>query len=196
MSSGKTNPVFESRVKEIRTTVSSGKQEGRRCKDVPWLKVQLSPVKAIHAHCRLCVGNPRDLKKCGGTHYLNGGCDAKGVCWLYPYRLGTGRPSVKIIRKWCLWCQGESREYVRECDNPSCPLYDFRMGTNPHRAEASPKSPQNDVVSGCFEGQNPRSQSDASKNTRSKKPRRKKRVSRSARPRAVSSKARKGAGAA
>lgn len=40
---------------------------------------------------------------------------------------------VKAIRKNCLDCSGGSIKEVRECIVKSCPLYDFRLGTNPRR---------------------------------------------------------------
>lgn len=38
---------------------------------------------------------------------------------------------VIAIRKYCLWCMGGSRKFVRECDTSDCPLHPFRMGKNP-----------------------------------------------------------------
>lgn len=57
-------------------------------------------------------------------------------CPLWPYRMGKGRPSVKLIRKHCiLLCANNSYQFVRECDNEKCPLWPFRMGTNPNISE-------------------------------------------------------------
>lgn len=44
---------------------------------------------------------------------------------------------VQAIRKKCLDCSGFSRKEVRECVLIDCPLYPFRMGTNPN---CKPKS--------------------------------------------------------
>jgi hypothetical protein len=100
----------------------------------PASKVSVNtPVQAIHKFCTRCVGdNPFIVKDCGGNKCLNGGCDKNGVCWFYKYRLGKGRPSVKTIRKLCLWCQGGSSKFVEECPEGDCPLYSYRMGRNPN----------------------------------------------------------------
>lgn len=60
--------------------------------------------------------------------------DENGICFFHPYRLGRGRPSVKTIRRSCLECMGENREFVRECWDPDCPVWPYRMGRNPRRA--------------------------------------------------------------
>ncbi len=93
----------------------------------------MTPLEAIRKFCVDCVGSAYDVKECGGDHCLNGGCDADGVCWFFPYRLGGGRPSVKLIRQVCLWCMGDSQDFVRECWTPECAIHPYRMGTNPAR---------------------------------------------------------------
>lgn len=45
---------------------------------------------------------------------------------------GTLSP-LKAIRAKCIDCCGGSRSYVASCGIPTCPLYDFRNGKNPHR---------------------------------------------------------------
>ena len=40
---------------------------------------------------------------------------------------------IQAIRKNCLDCSGGSVKDVRECIIKECPLYDFRLGTNPRR---------------------------------------------------------------
>lgn len=100
----------------------------------------MSPLEAIRTHCVECVGgNPLDVKDCGGDTCQNGGCDKDGVCWFFPYRLGKGRPSVKLIRRMCLWCMGDSVDFVRDCWTPDCPLHPYRMGTNPNFSEETRK---------------------------------------------------------
>jgi hypothetical protein len=100
-----------------------------------------TPAQAIHRFCTACVGSPFEVRDCRGDHCLNGGCDPRGICLFFPYRLGKGRPSVKLIRKYCLYCQGGSREFVRECIEgvdhhgmTACSLFPFRMGVNPARS--------------------------------------------------------------
>ena len=41
---------------------------------------------------------------------------------------------LKAIRAHCLECCSDSPKEVRECHLTGCPLWDFRLGTNPHRA--------------------------------------------------------------
>ena len=59
--------------------------------------------------------------------------DENGQCWLYLYRMGRGRPSIKTIRKHCLECMGGSYKLVSQCGERDCPLHEFRFGTNPNR---------------------------------------------------------------
>lgn len=40
---------------------------------------------------------------------------------------------IQAIRKNCLQCSGGSVKDVRECVIKDCPLFDFRLGTNPRR---------------------------------------------------------------
>jgi len=90
--------------------------------------VDLTPKLAVFYLCRECVGWEEKLEKCGGDKMLDG-----TVCAFWPYRLGQGRPSVKLIRAYCLECMGKSREAVARCASEFCPLYPYRFGTNPER---------------------------------------------------------------
>lgn len=48
--------------------------------------------------------------------------------------IGHGkRPLLKIIRDKCLDCCCQLRSEVRNCIIPQCPLWPYRMGTNPFR---------------------------------------------------------------
>jgi|GEM_PF-2422211 len=40
---------------------------------------------------------------------------------------------LKAIRAFCLECQGHSRGGVRNCGDPLCPLWPYRLGTDPGR---------------------------------------------------------------
>src|SRR5208337_1607502 len=103
----------------------------------------MTPVEAIHKFCVACVGSPFEVKDCGGNKCLNGGCTSSGECWFYKFRLGNGRPSVKLIHKYCRYCMGsgpDSRKLVEAChaDEPfkavtPCALHPYRMGRNPKR---------------------------------------------------------------
>lgn len=103
----------------------------------------MTPGEAIHAFCAKCVGGSvYDIKNCGGDNCPGkGGVNPDGSCWLYRYRMGKGRPSVKMIRKYCLFCQGGSEKLVRECiEGPDvwgpgidpCVFHPYRMGKNPN----------------------------------------------------------------
>ena len=39
---------------------------------------------------------------------------------------------LKAIKCFCIECMGGQVTYVKECTSKTCPLYDFRMGKNPH----------------------------------------------------------------
>jgi len=58
----------------------------------------------------------------------------EGACYFFLYRMGRGRPSVKLIRRFCLECMGGSQLLVRNCSTGECPVWPFRMGKNPNRA--------------------------------------------------------------
>jgi hypothetical protein len=87
-----------------------------------------TPGNAIRKKCLDCAGSASAVRDCQGDKL----CD--GPCPFFPYREGKGRPSVKLIRKYCLWCTGGSPKLVKECRSLTCPLYDYRMATNPKRA--------------------------------------------------------------
>ena len=88
---------------------------------------RLTPGETIRAYCLHCVGgSAQDVKVCDAT-------DPKyHVCPFHPFRLGKGRPSVKIIRKFCLQCMGDYADFVRDCETKDCFCYPYRMGRNPY----------------------------------------------------------------
>jgi hypothetical protein len=86
----------------------------------------LTPGQAIHKICIDCVGNPFAVKDCQGDKQLD------GPCLLFAYRLEKGRPSVKLIRKYCLYCMGDNGKLIRECHSRACPFPCYRMGKNPN----------------------------------------------------------------
>ena len=55
----------------------------------------MTPLRAIRQVCVACVGSPYEVKDCGGDACLGVQGDEKGVCYLFPFRLAKGRPSVK-----------------------------------------------------------------------------------------------------
>jgi len=91
-----------------------------------------TPLEALRAYCVHCNGGSfAEVKK----------CDAKKTCQFWNYRLGRGRPSVKLFRKFCIDCMGGggrvSSELVRTCIVEDCFCFPYRFGTNPYRAEMS-----------------------------------------------------------
>jgi hypothetical protein len=104
---------------------------------IPNMEKHPSTRQAIRTWCIGCVGSAAQVRACGGDHILNGGSDERGRCLFYPFRMGRGRPSVKLIRRHCLWCQGGQAPLVRECHERECPLWPYRMGRNPNYAALS-----------------------------------------------------------
>lgn len=45
----------------------------------------------------------------------------------------TRRPLLKVVREFCIDCQGGSRAQVRKCTSVGCALWPYRMGSNPFR---------------------------------------------------------------
>ncbi len=88
---------------------------------------RLTPRRAIRAHCIDCVGSVRALQHCGGDRLYD------GPCALMPYRLGRGRPSARLIRKFCIECMGGHTNLVRDCPSRTFPFLPYRMGKNPAR---------------------------------------------------------------
>jgi hypothetical protein len=101
---------------------------------------RMTPGKAIRSMCVACVGSAHEVRDCGGGKCLNGQSDENGACYFYPYRMGAGRPSVKLIRKFCLECMDGSRKLVARCGS-DCPLNPYRFGKNPKRAGVGNKNP-------------------------------------------------------
>ena len=91
---------------------------------------KMTPGSAIRSFCVSCCGGASgEVKYCDG----DGREPAFDACTFHRYRLGRGRPSVKIIRKLCLQCMGGAPSYVRECETTDCPCYPYRMAKNPAR---------------------------------------------------------------
>lgn len=120
---------------------------------VPLEKRTVTPGRAIRLYCIRC---------CGGQASAVVGCDGdesarkKGFspCGFHTHRLGRGRPSVRLIRKFCLSCQGGKSDFVRDCLTTTCSLYPFRMGKNPNRTRTGVRQCQENIetehVKGIF----------------------------------------------
>jgi hypothetical protein len=89
------------------------------------IEQKLTPRRAIRKHCIDCVGGASEVRDCQGDKLFD------GPCLFYRYRMGRGRPSVRLIRKHCLWCMGGSWKLVKECPSKTCPFLAYRLGKNP-----------------------------------------------------------------
>ena len=89
---------------------------------------KLPPGQAVRAYCTECLGltrwNREAIEDCQGDQ---ASC---GPCPFYDYRLGK-RISLKVFRRYCLYCTCGDRIYVDECPTSSCPCYPYRHGKNP-----------------------------------------------------------------
>lgn len=84
-----------------------------------------TPLKSIRKKCLSCQENSAKVRRC---EFEN--------CMFFPFRTGVGRPKLKDIRKYCLWCCCESIQEVRLCPSDGkqsslCPLHPYRFGKNP-----------------------------------------------------------------
>ena len=107
-----------------------------------------TPRKSIRQFCLTCADTPGEVRTCQGDRMISGPCP------LYPYRMPQlkGRPSVRTIKKHCRYCQNigfsAPAQVIEDCADKSCPLYLFRMGSNPNYPKKVGLS------GGCF-SQNP-----------------------------------------
>lgn len=89
-----------------------------------------TPLDSIRAYCVECNGgNDAEVRRCDG----DGKTPGFPACLFHRFRMGKGRPSVKIIRKFCLDCMGDNRSLVSTCETTDCLCHPFRMGKNPAR---------------------------------------------------------------
>jgi hypothetical protein len=114
----------------------------------------MTPLGAIRKVCVACVGSVHEVKDCGGDNCLGAQGDENGVCYFFSFRLGRGRPSVKLIRKFCLECMGGSIWLVTDCESVDCPLRQYRFGKNPKRAGLAHKGSFKPAVSRDLLSQN------------------------------------------
>jgi len=87
---------------------------------------QLTPRQAIREHCIDCAGSASNVRDCQGDELYD------RSCIFFSYRMGKGRPSVRLIRKFCLFCMGGSWKMVKACSSQSCQFSHYRMGKNPN----------------------------------------------------------------
>lgn len=120
-----------------------------------------SPRETIRAYCSYCNGGKaKEVETCNGDSRDS----AFYACPFHPYRKGKGRLSVKIIRKFCLQCMGDSRNLVNECETMDCLCHPYRMGKNPARigkghfaVQTRKVKTEKHLLNGGFDMQNRRS---------------------------------------
>jgi hypothetical protein len=96
------------------------------------IKAHRSPQQTIQTYCHFCVQSRSDADVENCTGYI---VYATGKpCPFYEYRMGHKRPSVKVMRRFCLQCMIGSATLVRECETKDCLIHPYRMGKNPARA--------------------------------------------------------------
>ena len=83
---------------------------------------KLTPLRSIRKRCIDCQETRTDVRNCEFDD-----------CALYPLRIGKGRPKLKDIRAYCLWCCLNNVLEVKLCPTKSCPLWIYRLGKNPAR---------------------------------------------------------------
>ena len=100
------------------------------------------PWEAIRARCLECVGSPEDVKLCAcdptkPNPLHKDGTPFDNQCHIWPYRFGvpsrtegTRESEEQAIRKYCLWCCGNSSNEVRLCPSTKCHLWGYRLGQN------------------------------------------------------------------
>jgi hypothetical protein len=88
-----------------------------------------TPSETIMSYRRYCVQSRSDLEVDNCTGHI---VYATGKpCPFYEFRMGGKRCSVKIMRQFCLECEGNSKAAVKECPTDDCLLHPFRLGKNP-----------------------------------------------------------------
>lgn len=87
-----------------------------------------TPFQTIHAQCHYFVQSRLDseVENCTGHFVFATG----KPCPFYECRMGNKKPSVKIMRKYCLDCMGKSKQGVNECPTSDCLIHPFRFGKN------------------------------------------------------------------
>jgi hypothetical protein len=94
---------------------------------------KLTPGRVIRTLCVDCVGGAADVKDCRGDTQVG------GPCLFFPFRMGKGRPKLRVIRQNCLACMGGSVDLVRKCASATCKAVPYRGG---HRPKDPIKAPE------------------------------------------------------
>jgi len=97
----------------------------------------MTPKQAADQFCRECTGSRFLVKDCGGDKVLitEG---TYGECLLHKTRMNRTRFLVGTLRRMCAQCMGQgwnisrARVKIQACTSVRCPLFQFRLGTNPN----------------------------------------------------------------
>jgi hypothetical protein len=100
----------------------TGEKQQIEIRGRPSIRERLTPRQAVREHCIDCVGGASAVRDCQEDELYD------RPCIFFPYRMGSGRPSAKLIRKFCLYCMGGNQKLVRECPSKACPFLAYRMG--------------------------------------------------------------------
>jgi hypothetical protein len=91
---------------------------------------KLTPGRVIRLMCLDCSGSASEVHTCQGDTIVD------GPCLFYPFRLGTGRPKLRVIRQNCLYCMGGSSDRVDDCASKTCPSVPYRKGKSGRKGHA------------------------------------------------------------
>lgn len=85
-----------------------------------------TPRKSVRNFCLDCAGGAAEVPQCMGETRMG------GPCMFLPYRMAKGRPSVKLIRRFCVkTCMNDHPTLVKDCQTTACYLWLYRMGRDP-----------------------------------------------------------------
>jgi hypothetical protein len=88
-----------------------------------------TPGQTIRKYCLDCCETSAEVRECQGDKQFG------GECVFYRYRLGRGRPLLRVIRTFCLQCMNGSVPLVNKCSSKTCPLIPYRRGKRPCNPE-------------------------------------------------------------
>lgn len=107
--------------------------------------MKLTPKKAIHKHCRECMGGSMDecTSPLCGLYPFNPSAPKIRTVWHTVRKDGFGaEKNVKLtplraIRHQCTECYGfdKFRHQIQTCPSKKCPLWSFRFGVLPTTAQ-------------------------------------------------------------
>ena len=90
--------------------------------------MERTPLDTIRLQCLQC---------CGQKYTEVRTCDAEKMCVFHKYRMGRGRPSVKLFKKYCLSCMCSNLRAVENCTTTDCIVHPYRFGKRVNQQEMS-----------------------------------------------------------